>query len=49
MVYFVAGILFIMWLLGLATANTMGGFIHIVLIVAVISVLVKVMTGRKAA
>jgi hypothetical protein len=36
-----------LWLLGLITAHTMGGFIHILLVVAVIVVLVRVIRGRE--
>jgi hypothetical protein len=40
-------VLVVLWLLGLVTSYTMGGFIHILLVVAVVVVLVKVITGRK--
>jgi len=41
-------ILFIMWLLGMVTSYTLGGFIHILLILALVSVLVQIINGRKA-
>lgn len=43
----IAIILLIFWLLGLVTSYTMGGFIHILLIIAIISILVRVIQGRR--
>jgi hypothetical protein len=43
----VAVILIILWLLGLVSSYTMGGFIHILLVVAVVVILVRVVQGRK--
>lgn len=40
-------ILVIMWVLGLATSYTMGGLIHVLLVVAIIVVLVRVIQGRR--
>jgi Family of unknown function (DUF5670) len=40
-------ILLIMWLLGMVTSYTMGGFIHILLVLALVSVLIQVITGRN--
>lgn len=40
-------ILLVMWLLGMVTAYTMGGFIHILLVLAVIAVAVQLITGRR--
>ena len=40
-------ILFIMWLLGMVTSYTLGGFIHILLILAIVSVLIQLITGRN--
>lgn len=40
-------ILVIMWLLGLATSNTMGGLIHVLLVIAIVVVLVRVIQGRR--
>lgn len=42
----IAVILLIMWLLGLVTSTTMGGFIHILLVIAVVVILVRVVQGR---
>jgi hypothetical protein len=49
MLYTVAVVLVILWLLGQVTSNTMGGFIHVLLVVAVICVLLRVISGRKLA
>jgi hypothetical protein len=46
MLYTIAVILVVLWLLGLATAYTMGGLIHILLVVAVIAVLLRVINGQ---
>lgn len=42
----IAIILIILWLLGLVTSYTMGGFIHILLVIAVIVILIRVVQGR---
>jgi hypothetical protein len=47
MLFTVAVVLVILWLLGLITSYTMGGFIHILLVVAIIVILVRVINGRK--
>ena len=41
-------ILLVLWLLGVVTSYTMGGFIHILLAVAIAVVLINVITGRRA-
>jgi len=46
MLYTIAVILIILWLLGLVTSYTLGGFIHILLVVAIIVILVRLITGR---
>jgi hypothetical protein len=43
----IAVILIILWLLGLVTANTMGGFIHVLIVIAIVVVLLRVISGRK--
>lgn len=48
MLYAIAIILVLLWLLGLMSSATMGGFIHVLLLVAVIIVLLRVISGRKA-
>ncbi len=40
-------ILFIMWLLGMVTSYTLGGFIHILLILALVAVVIQLITGRQ--
>ena len=47
MLYTLAVILLILWLLGLVSSYTMGGFIHILLVVAVVMVLVRLIQGRR--
>ncbi|MEI8313080.1 MAG: lmo0937 family membrane protein [Verrucomicrobiota bacterium] len=47
MLYTIAVVLIIMWLLGLVTGYTMGAFIHILLVVAIIMILVNVISGRR--
>lgn len=48
MLYTIAVILVVLWLLGLVTGYTMGGIIHVVLVVALIMVLVNFFSGRKS-
>jgi hypothetical protein len=43
----IAIILIVLWALGLVTSTTMGGLIHILLVIAIIVVLVRVIQGRK--
>jgi len=47
MLYTIAILLCVLWALGLVTSYTMGGFIHILLVVAVVVVLVRLIQGRK--
>jgi hypothetical protein len=47
MLYTIAMILLIMWLLGLVTSYTLGGFIHILLVIALIMIIVRVISGRN--
>ena len=47
MLWTIAVILIVLWLLGLVTGYTMGYFIHILLVVAIVIVLVRVIQGRK--
>jgi Family of unknown function (DUF5670) len=47
LIWVFAVILFVLWALGLATAYTMGGFIHILLVLAVIAVLARIIMGRR--
>ena len=48
MLYTIAVVLIVLWLLGLVTSYTMGGFIHILLVVAVIMVLLNLINGRRS-
>ena len=47
MLYTIAVVLIILWLLGLVTSYTMGGLIHILLVIALIMVLVNFISGRN--
>ncbi|MFH1027894.1 MAG: lmo0937 family membrane protein [Pseudomonadota bacterium] len=48
MLWTICVILIVMWLLGMVTSYTMGGLIHILLVIAIITILVNVIQGRKA-
>jgi hypothetical protein len=48
MLWTICVVLIILWLLGLVTGTTMGGLIHVLLVIAIIVVLVRVISGRKA-
>ena len=48
MFYTIAVVLLILWVLGLVTSYTLGGFIHILLVLALIMILVNVFSGRRA-
>jgi hypothetical protein len=48
MLWTIAVILIVLWLLGLVSSYTLGGFIHILLVVAIIVVLLNVIQGRRA-
>ena len=48
MLYTIAVVLLVLWLLGLVSSYTLGGFIHILLVVAVVMVLVNLIGGRGA-
>ncbi len=47
MLYTLAVILLALWLLGLVTGTTIGGFIHLLLVIAIVMVLVNFITGRR--
>jgi len=47
MLYTIAVVLIILWLLGLVTSSSIGGLIHILLVVAIIMILVNFISGRK--
>ena len=48
MLYTIAVVLLLLWLLGLVSANTIGGFIHVLLVIAIAIVLIRVISGRRA-
>jgi len=48
MLWTIAVVLLILWALGLVTSTTMGGFIHLLLVLAVVVVLIRVIQGRRA-
>lgn len=48
MLYTIALVLILLWALGMVSSYTMSGFVHILLVIAIILVLVRVITGRRA-
>jgi hypothetical protein len=47
MLYTIAVVLLVLWLLGLVSSYTMGGFIHVLLVVALVMVLLNFISGRR--
>jgi hypothetical protein len=47
MLFTIAVILLVLWLLGMVTGTMIGGFIHILLVVAIVVVLIRIITGKK--
>jgi hypothetical protein len=47
MLFTIAVVLGILWLLGMITSYTLGGFIHVLLVIAIIVILVRIIQGRK--
>jgi hypothetical protein len=47
MLYTIAVVLILLWLLGFVSAYTMGGLIHILLVIAVVIILIRVISGRR--
>ena len=47
MLYTIAVVLLILWLLGMVSSYTIGGFIHILLVVAIVMVLLRLISGRS--
>lgn len=47
MLWTIAVILLVLWLLGLVSSYTMGGFIHVLLVIAVVVILVQIIQGRR--
>jgi hypothetical protein len=48
MLYTIALILLVLWAVGLVSSYTLGGFIHLLLVIAVIMILVNLISGRRA-
>ena len=48
MLYTIAVVLIILWVLGVVSSYTMGGFIHILLVIAIVVILLRVVSGRNA-
>jgi hypothetical protein len=49
MLYTIAVVLLILWLLGLVTSYTLGGFLHVLLVVAIVMVVLNLVSGRRRA
>jgi hypothetical protein len=47
MLFTIAAILVILWLLGMITSYTLGGFIHILLVIALVVIVLRIISGRK--
>jgi hypothetical protein len=47
MLWTIAVVFFVLWLLGLLTSYTLNGFIHVLIVMAIIAVLVRVIQGRR--
>jgi hypothetical protein len=47
MLYTIAVVLIVLWLLGFVSAYTMGGFIHVLLVIAIVMILLRVINGRN--
>lgn len=47
MLYIIAVVLILLWLLGMVSSYTIGGFIHILLVIAIVVVLLRIIGGRK--
>ena len=47
MIWTIAVVMLILWALGMVSSTTMGGFIHILLVIAVVMVLVSIISGRR--
>ena len=48
MLYTIAVVLLVLWVLGLVSSYTIGGFIHILLVVAIVMILVNLISGRRS-
>ncbi|WP_405234529.1 MULTISPECIES: lmo0937 family membrane protein [Lentisalinibacter] len=48
MLYTIAVVLLVLWLLGLVSGTTIGGFVHVLLVIAVVMVLLQIISGRRS-
>jgi len=48
MLYTIAVVMVVLWLLGMISSYTMGGFIHILLVIAIVAVLIRLIRGERA-
>ena len=48
MLWLIFWILVVMWILGMVSSYTLGGFLHILLVLAVVAILIRVIQGRRA-
>lgn len=48
MLWTICVVLIVLWLLGMVTSTTMGGLVHVLLVIAIILILVRVISGRRA-
>lgn len=48
MLWTIAAILLVLWLLGLVTGTTVSGFVHLLLVLAIVAVVIQLITGRRA-
>jgi len=48
MLYTIAVVLLVLWLLGLVSSYTIGGFIHVLLVIAIVVLLLQIISGRRA-
>ena len=47
MLWTIAVILIVLWLLGMVSSTTMGGFVHVLLVIAIVVILINVISGRR--
>ena len=47
MLFIIAVVLIVLWILGLVPSNTLGGFIHVLLVIAVVVILIQLILGRR--
>jgi len=48
MLYTIAIVLLVLWVLGLVTSTTVGGFVHVLLVIAVVVILLQIISGRRS-